>query len=207
MKILVATGNIGKIKEFKELLDSNIEWLGLKDFDNITEVEEDGQTFAENAQKKALGYAKQTGCITIADDSGLEIEALNGAPGIHSARFSGTHKDHRTGSLIDHENIQKVLELMKDTPASKRNAQFVCALCIASPSEILFETKGTMRGTILTKQHGSGGFGYDPIFYFPPLDKTNSQMDPAEKNEISHRGQAVKNAKPFIQSLIKANAK
>jgi len=200
MRILVATTNPGKLAELSSMLDMDIEWKSLADFDNITEVEEDGDTFTDNARKKAIGYASQTGCWTIADDSGLVIDALNGAPGVHSARFSGAKEKNRT--LIDHKNIAKVLQLMKDVEPPKRTARFVCALCLASPKKVLAETQGTVEGVITENEIGDKGFGYDPIFLVTEKNKTAGQMDPKEKNAVSHRGNAIRKLRPALEKLI-----
>ena len=191
-KILVATTNPGKVREIHELLGEEIELLSLKDFTQIEEIEEDGITFEENARKKAVGYANATGCWTIADDSGLVVDALNGAPGVKSARFSGEKLKNEERSLIDHRNIKKVLELMKDVPEEKRTARFICCICLASPEKILVETKGILEGIIIKKEIGTNGFGYDPIFFVPFLNKTVAQLNQPEKNLISHRGKAIK---------------
>lgn len=202
MKILVATSNAGKKAELEALLEADVEWLSLADLESYTEVVEDGSTFEENAQKKALGYAKQSGLITIADDSGLEIDALDGEPGVHSARFSGVHKDHSSKDLIDHENIAKVLRLLEGVPVEKRTARFKCCLCVADPEKILIQTEGTLEGTISTEKRGEHGFGYDPVFYVPEKDKTTAEMTKDEKNALSHRGQAVSKLKPLLQDLL-----
>jgi len=185
------------------MLDLDITWLILADFPDVPEVKEDGATFIENARKKAAGFAKATGLWTIADDSGLVIEALDGAPGIESARFSGEKNSVRT--LIDHKNIAKALKLLKGVPTEKRTARFVCSLCLASPDQILIETQGTLEGLITEKQIGNNGFGYDPIFFVPHLKKTVAQLTPEEKNEISHRGNAIKKLKPLLNKLLKSN--
>ena len=203
MKVLVATTNAGKKAEFAKMLDMpGIEWLGLGDLGEYDEVEETGSTFAENAGIKALGYAQQTGLWTIADDSGLEIDALDGAPGIHSARFSGTHKTHDDKHLIDHENTEKVLRLLADVPDGKRSARFRCCLCLARPGEVLAETDGTFEGVITREKAGTNGFGYDPILYIPEKNRTVAQMDRDEKNDMSHRGQAVFKLRPILRELI-----
>jgi XTP/dITP diphosphohydrolase len=199
-KILVATTNKGKLAELSAMLDGNIEWVSLKDFPNIPEVIEDGETFAENARKKAIGYAKATGLWTIADDSGLVIDALDGAPGINSARFSGEKLPDEDRTLIDHRNIAKVLELLKDVPKEKRTARFVCCLCLASPEKILAETEGKWEGIIIDKECGSGGFGYDPIMYITRLQKTVGQLTAVQKNKFSHRSLAVSAMKPLLDS-------
>lgn len=200
IKILIATTNPGKMAELSAMLNMNIEWLSLSDFDNLTEVIEDGQTFTDNARKKALGYAKQTGLWTIADDSGLVIDALNGAPGVNSARFSGAKDHDRT--LIDHKNIKKVLKLLKNTPKEKRTARFICHLCLATPEKILLETEGKIEGIITEEETGTGGFGYDPIFFVPDMDKTVAQISAEQKISISHRGNAIRKLKPLLKNLL-----
>ena len=200
-KILVATTNPGKIAELRAMLDLDIEWLGLSDFGDIDEIEEDGATFAENACKKALGYAKAAGLWTIADDSGLVVDALGGAPGVKSARFSGEKDNDRT--LLDHKNMAKVLKLLEDVSKERRTARFVCHLCLASPERILIETDGTLEGLIAESQIGKNGFGYDPIFFVPHLNKTVAQLTRDEKNAISHRGNAIRKLKPLLDELLK----
>jgi XTP/dITP diphosphohydrolase len=199
-KILVASTNPGKLKELQEMLGRDIEWVGLADFPNIPEIEEDGKTFAENARKKALGYAKETGLWTLADDSGLVVDALGGQPGVKSARFSGD-KDKNRG-LLDHKNMAKVLDLLKDVPKDKRSARFVCCLCLASPEKVLVETEGKLEGVITNRQAGENGFGYDPVFYVPKLNKTVAQLTNEEKNAISHRGNAIRKLKPLLNKLL-----
>jgi XTP/dITP diphosphohydrolase len=202
-KILIATTNPGKAAELKSMLDLDVNWLTLADFQNIHEVKEDGNTFKENARKKAIGYAITTGLWTIADDSGLVIDALGGAPGIESARFSGEKDEDRT--LIDHKNIAKVLKLLKGVPTEKRTARFVCSLCLVSSVEILMETQGTLEGLITDKEIGNNGFGYDPVFFVPNLNKTIAQLSREEKNAISHRGSAIRKLKPLLAELLKNN--
>ena len=202
-KILIATTNPGKIAELRTCLGHDIRLLGLKDLGEIPEIKEDGKTFAENARKKALGYAQESGCITIADDSGLIIDALGGAPGVNSARFSGEKQKGSDRTLIDHRNIAKVLELLKDVPKEKRTARFVCCLCLASKEKVLLEAKGTLEGFIIEKEIGNKGFGYDPIFFVPALKKTVAQLSPDEKNTISHRGNAIRILKPQLERLLK----
>ena len=201
-KILVATTNPGKIAELRAMLDLDIEWLGLSDFGDIDEIQEDGITFAENARKKAAGYAKAAGLWTIADDSGLVVDTLDGAPGVKSARFSGEKIKGDDRTLIDHRNITRVLELLKGLPEEKRTATFVCCLCLASPERILVETKGALEGLITNKEIGKNGFGYDPIFFVPHLNKTVAQLIAEEKNAISHRGNAIRKLKPLLEELL-----
>ncbi|MHC4455667.1 MAG: XTP/dITP diphosphatase [Planctomycetota bacterium] len=199
-KILVATTNPGKITELRAMLGADVEWLGLADFDGIGEVKEDGATFTENARTKALTYAKKSGLWTIADDSGLVVDALDGAPGVKSARFSGEKREDRT--LIDHKNMAKVLKLLEGIPKEKRTARFVCHLCLASPDKILIETKGKLEGLINDKPVGENGFGYDPILFLPELNKTVAQLTSEEKNAISHRGNAIRKLKPLLNDLL-----
>ena len=198
--ILVATTNPGKLAELSAMLDGDVAFKSLADFPGIPEVAEDGNTFEQNACKKALGYAKATGLWTIADDSGLVIDALDGAPGVHSARFAGEKTDDRT--LIDHKNIAKVLDLLKGTPAEKRTARFVCSLCLASPDQVLVQTQGKFEGLITEHQIGTNGFGYDPIFFVPHLEKTVAQLSSEEKNAVSHRGNAIRKLEPLLDELL-----
>ena len=198
-KILVATTNPGKLAEIRQMLGGDIEWMGLADFPGIGEIEEDGATFAENARKKALGYAKATGLWTLADDSGLVIDALGGRPGVESARFSGViDKDRK---VIDRKNIEKLLAMLRDTPKEKRTARFVCCLCLASPGKVLIETEGKLEGVIIDEPMGENGFGYDPIFGVPKLKKTVAQLDSEQKNAISHRGNAIRKLKTLLLTL------
>jgi XTP/dITP diphosphohydrolase len=201
--ILIATGNPGKIAEIGAMVDADVRWLGLADVPPMAEIEEDGTTFAENARKKAAGYAKKTGLWILADDSGLVIDALGGAPGVKSARFSGEKPKGADRTLIDHRNIAKTLELLKDVPKEKRTARFVCRLCLASPERILIETEGILEGLITDREIGQNGFGYDPIFFVPHLNKTVAQLTSEEKNAISHRGNAIRKLKPLLDELLR----
>ena len=198
---------MGKSKELSEMLDEQIHWVNLKDYPNIQPVIEDGRTFAENARKKALGYAKQTGLWTIADDSGLVIDTLNGQPGVQSARFSGFSPQRHEGTKedkkeMDRRNYEKVLKLLKDVPKENRTARFVCHLCLASPEKVLIETEGTLEGLIIDKPIGENGFGYDPIFFVPKLKKSVAQLTREEKNAISHRGEAIRKLKSLLEELL-----
>ncbi|MFH1719676.1 MAG: RdgB/HAM1 family non-canonical purine NTP pyrophosphatase [Planctomycetota bacterium] len=199
--ILVATTNPGKIAEIRAMLGGDVRWLSLADVGEIGEIEEDGSTFAENARKKALGYARAAGIWTIADDSGLVVDALGGAPGIKSARFSGEKTKDEDRTLIDHRNIAKVLELLKDVPKDRRTARFVCCLCLASPEKALIETEGTLEGLITEREIGENGFGYDPVFLVPHLHRAVAQLTGDEKNAISHRGSALRKLKPLLEKL------
>jgi len=203
-EILVATGNPGKIAELGAMLEADVRWLSLSDLPAMAEIVEDGTTFAENARKKASGYAKAAGLWTLADDSGLVVDALGGAPGVKSARFSGEKPKDADRTLIDHRNIAKTLELLKGVPQEKRTARFVCRLCLATPERILIETEGTLEGLITDREIGQNGFGYDPIFFVPDLNKTVAQLTGEEKNAISHRGNAIRKLKPLLDELLKA---
>lgn len=180
------------------------EWLSLRDFPNAPEVEEDGQTFAENARKKALGYAAATGLWTLADDSGLLIDALDGAPGVYSARFAADdyQREDTDRKTSDRLNYEKVLRLLKDVPDEKRTARFCCHLCLAKPGQILLEATGFVAGVINHKPMGEKGFGYDPIFFIPAAGKTAAQLDAAEKNRISHRANALVALLPKLKACL-----
>lgn len=204
-KILVATTSPGKMKELVALLGDladRVRWKTLADYPPLPAVQEDGQTFAENARKKALGYARATGLLTIADDSGLVIDALGGQPGVRSARFAEETGKNADRKKIDRENYEKVLTLMKGIPESKRTARFVCHLCLADPNHVLLEVEGTFEGLITDKPLGENGFGYDPIFRVPSLNKTVAQLTAEEKNRISHRAQAVRMFKPLLEDFL-----
>ena len=201
-EILIATTNPGKITEIQSCFGNSIKLLNLKDFVPIKEVEEDGETFEENARKKAIGYSLSTGKLTIADDSGLVIDALNGDPGVKSARFSCEKLKNEERTLIDHRNIAKVLDLLKNVPLEKRTARFVCCMCLADSDNILIEAKGTIEGLIIEEEIGTNGFGYDPIFFVPSLNKTVAQMTQNEKNSISHRGNAIRKMKEEMKNFI-----
>lgn len=201
-KILVASTNRGKMAELSAMLEANVEWLTLADFDNIEEVTEDGETFEQNARKKALGYARATGYWTIADDSGLVVDALDGKPGIKSARFAAETTRGKSREVIDRENTAKVLKLMKAVAHEKRTARFVCNLCLAKEHEVLIQTQGVLEGVISEKETGENGFGYDPIFFVPELKKNVAQLSSGEKNAISHRGKAINSLKPLLAELL-----
>jgi len=198
-KILVASTNPGKLRELREMLGGDIDWVGLSDFPGISEIEEDGKTFAENARKKAIGYAKVTGLWTLADDSGLVIDALGSEPGVKSARFAGAKDKDR--KVVDRKNFEKVLRLLKGVPKEKRQARFVCRLCLASPQKVLAETQGELEGVIIDEPAGENGFGYDPIFFVPSRNKTVAQLTAEEKNAISHRGSAIRKLKSLLGGL------
>lgn len=186
-KLILATRNLHKVEELQELLgDEEIQILSLKDFSNLPEVVEDGQTFQENALKKARIIAKTTGLPALADDSGLEVDLLDGAPGVYSARFAGL-------GATDADNNQKLLQLLEGIPdLNSRTARFrsVIALVLPDGSEKVVE--GKCEGLILTELRGHGGFGYDPLFYLPEYAQTFAELPMKVKNKISHRGRAFR---------------
>jgi XTP/dITP diphosphohydrolase len=182
--IVLATRNAGKVKEFQEMLKNfPVEIKNLDDFGPIPEVEEDGDTFDDNAYKKALYTAKVLGLPAIADDSGLVVEALAGAPGVKSARYAGEN-------VSDQDNINKLLQEMAGK--SNRKAAFECVLSIAVPTGPALTYEGRCEGEITAEPQGKGGFGYDPVFYYPEYDKTFAEISSEEKNRVSHRGRALK---------------
>lgn len=201
-KILIASTNPGKLAELSAMLGEGVNWVGLSEFESISEVEEDGVTFAANARKKAVEYSKASGLWTIADDSGLVVDALAGEPGVKSARFSGDKSEGEKRGLIDHRNINKVLQLLEGVPAEKRTARFVCNLCLADGDEVLIEVQGTFEGVIAENESGENGFGYDPIFFVPGLEKTVAQLSAEEKNSISHRGNAIRKFRPLLEKVM-----
>lgn len=186
-KLILASNNAHKAEEFRRFFaDSGMEaeLITAREAGVTGEIPEDGTTFAENAYQKAAFVCKATGCIAIADDSGLEVDALNGEPGVYSARYAGIHGD-------DDANNRKLLDGLKSVPEEARTARFVCALCVVRPDGESRTVLGKAEGRILTEKRGSGTFGYDPLFYFPPLGKTFAQLDGSEKNAVSHRGNAL----------------
>jgi len=200
-KILMATRNKGKAEELLLLLqDLPLELLTLQDFPQLPDIAETGQTFAENAALKAVFAARETGLLSLSDDSGLEVDALHGSPGVYSARFAGEPTD-------DERNNQKLLEMLKGLPAEQRTARFVSVIAIAVPAlpqPEVYYSRGVCQGIILEKPRGTGGFGYDPLFYVPELQKTFAELTTGEKNRISHRGQALRQASQILRSLIGA---
>ncbi len=194
-EIVLASGNKGKIAEFQRLLDGmQIQVHSMKEYPQIGEIVEDGTTFAENALKKARAVCNATGKPALADDSGLMVDYLDGAPGIYSARFAGDGHD-------DAANNQKVLDLLQGVPDAQRGAQFFCAIAIVLPDGREYTVDGFCRGTLLHTLQGEGGFGYDPLFYVETLGKTFAELSMEEKNAISHRGMANRKAVEIIRSL------
>ena len=202
--IVVATGNPGKLGEIREVLgDLSVSVLGLKDLTPIEEPDETGQTFAENARDKALYYAEKTNLPCLADDSGLEVDALNGAPGVHSARYAaGEVAPDAPRAATDAANNAKLLDALADVPEEKRTARFVCHLALAADGEILLEARDTIEGRIARSPAGDNGFGYDPLFVVPEKGCTTAQLPPEQKNAISHRGKAVRTFAAKLQEYL-----
>ena len=192
--LILATRNQGKIDEFQELFaGSGVEIKSIKDFGPIPPVVEDGETFEQNAYKKAFHTARMLGFPALADDSGLSVEALGGAPGVKSARYAGEE-------ATKEDNNRKLLEAMRDIP--NRKAAFECVLAIAVPRGPALIYEARCEGEITAELQGEEGFGYDPLFYYPPLKKTFSQMSRAEKNRVSHRGKAMAELRGEIDKVL-----
>ncbi len=184
-ELVLATNNSGKIKEIRDLLlDYPLKILSLDSFSEIGKAEETGETFEENALIKARYIGNKTGKLALADDSGLEVDALNGAPGVYSARFAGS-------GATDWQNNQKLLAQLSGMPYSKRTARFKCVIALYHFERGLWLFKGVCEGMILDEPRGKEGFGYDPLFYYPPFKTTFAELNRAQKNAVSHRGQAL----------------
>jgi XTP/dITP diphosphohydrolase len=198
MKLVVATTNPGKVREIAGILAElttsehprRIELISLEAFPGVAEPEETGETFAENARLKALYYARATGLPSVADDSGLEIAALDNAPGVHSARWHGT--DYAV-------KFQKIYELLDARSARHSAARFVCRVALATPEKIVFESEGVIEGEIADVPRGTNGFGYDPIFYYPPFGCTLGEVELDRKARVSHRGLAFALLRSFLE--------
>lgn len=199
-KLLVASRNSGKLDEYSELIgDLEVEWLSLADINLLLEVEEDGATFFENAVIKATKYAAACGLLTLADDSGLEVDALDGEPGVHTARYGGE-------GLTPVERYHRLLNKMAGVPAVHRTARFHCVIALASPDGLIGTTDGKCEGLISERPVGAGGFGYDPVFYLPDQKRTMAELSSAEKHQISHRGQAIRKMIPLLRRVIEESA-
>ena len=193
IRILVATTNANKVREIRELLDgAPIELITLAAWPGIAPPEETGSTFEANARAKARYYAAATGELTVAEDSGLEIDALDGAPGVESARYGGVDSSYP-------EKFAMIYDTLRRRGATDSPARFVCAVAVARGSEILFETRGTVEGRIATAPRGTGGFGYDPIFFYPPYGQTLAEAGD-RKAAVSHRGNAFRALRAYLQS-------
>lgn len=194
-EIVLASGNKGKIAEFQRLLaDMDIQVHSLSEYPEIGDIVEDGHSFAENALIKARVVAQATGKLALADDSGLMVDALDGAPGIYSARFAGEQRD-------DAANNAKLLELMSTVPDEQRTAEFFCVIALVLPDGREYTVEGSCPGKILRELKGQGGFGYDPLFLVEQLQKTFAQLTMEEKNSVSHRGKANSKAVQIIRQL------
>ena len=201
VEIIIATGNPKKFRELAALLTvprlpQRVRWRSLREMPRMPSVREDGRTFRDNALKKARVVARRTGGWVIADDSGLEVDALGGAPGVRSARFAGRHGDDRA-------NNAKLLHLLHGVPGAQRRARFRCVLALADPRRVLAVTEGVWTGHIATALRGRRGFGYDPLFLVPRLGKTSAQLPPTVKNRLSHRGRAVRAMHRRLARLLK----
>jgi XTP/dITP diphosphohydrolase len=195
-KLLIATGNRGKVKEIQALLEGlDVELVTPKDIGLELEVHEDGQTYAENAGKKALAYSKASGLLSLADDSGLEVDALNGAPGLYSARYS---------PLPGATDADRRAYMLKNLAGKPRpwTAHFHATIAIGSPDGQVLFADGNCYGEIIPNERGDNGFGYDPIFFIPETKHTMAELSMDEKNRLSHRALAVKNALPILQKML-----
>ncbi|MFQ5420579.1 MAG: XTP/dITP diphosphatase [Anaerolineae bacterium] len=197
MKLLVATHNQGKVAEFAEMLaDLQIEWLSLDDVGVTADVEETGSTFRQNAVMKAAWYAQETGLLTLADDSGLEVDALDGEPGVYTARYGGPGLSHA-------DRYRLLLENMAGVPESERTARFRCVIAlVGGDGRLRHTTDGVCEGHIALAPAGDGGFGYDPVFYLPERGQTMAQVSSAIKHQISHRGRAMQAMEPFLRKIL-----
>lgn len=196
LEITISSRNKEKKRELMSLLKGlKIKVLDLNDFPAAPKVEEKGKTFEENAATKALKIAKFTKRLTLADDSGLEVEALGGRPGIYSARFAGENATYEA-------NNRKLLRALGGVPKPKRRAKFVCVIAIADKDKLVGLVRGECIGRITFESKGKNGFGYDPIFFSPKYNKTFAQLSSKEKNSVSHRGRALKKAKVLIQGCL-----
>jgi XTP/dITP diphosphohydrolase len=194
MKLLVATTNPGKVREIAGMLQGlSVELVTLVAFPQVPEMEETGATFEENARQKALYYAAATGLPTVTDDSGLEIDALDNAPGVHSARWHGTEYPVK---------FRKIYELLDARGLDTSSARFVCRVALAEGDRVTYEAEGTVAGQISREPRGTNGFGYDPIFFYPPFGCTLAELDPVRKASVSHRGQAFSALKQYLRARL-----
>jgi XTP/dITP diphosphohydrolase len=192
MRLLLATTNPNKIREIRTMLEGvPDEIVGLNDHAGVPAPPETGATFAENARLKALYYSHASGMAAVAEDSGLVVDALDGAPGVESARFAGANTSYP-------EKFKRLYALLEERGARESTARFVCALAVASAGRILFEARGTVEGTIAPEPRGEHGFGYDPIFFYPPEGKTLGEVSDNVKRAVSHRGAAFRQLREFL---------
>ena len=200
-EILLASGNPHKLEEVRSVLEPiGLRVIGLDELETVPEEpEEDGVTFEANARIKAIAYAGATGRVSLADDSGLEVDALGGEPGVRSARWSGVEGERE---VRDAANNRKLVESLRAVPKADRAARFVCAMCLAAPDgTVLAETRGTFDGIVTLEPRGVNGFGYDPYLLLPGDERTSAELSPAEKNARSHRGVATRAMAPLIEAL------
>ena len=196
-QVLLATRNAGKIREIRQMTaNTPLVWHSLDEFPDVPAAEEQGATFAENARLKALHYAAATGRCTLADDSGLEVDALGGAPGVHSARYAGWPRD-------DQANNRRLVQALAGVPVERRTARFHCVMALARPGEVVLETEGTFEGLVIDQPRGTNGFGYDPHFLIPELGRTVAELPAEQKNARSHRGQALRAMLKQIEALYR----
>lgn len=196
LEIVIATGNRHKFRELTRLLRvRGIHWRSLVECAPLPRVIENGRTFDANAVRKARAVAKATGHLTLADDSGLEVDALEGAPGVRSARFAGRHGN-------DQANTERLLQVLTGVPTRQRGAQYQCSLALASPSGLVALTRGTWRGRIAFFPKGHRGFGYDPVFLVPHLGRTVSEVPGAVKQRLSHRARAARKLQRVLKRLV-----
>ncbi len=194
-RLVIASRNEKKKRELLQIIEGlELDIVTLKEYTEAPEVEEDGLTFRENAIKKAREIARFTGCVTLADDSGLEVDVLGGRPGVYSARFAGEPSD-------DERNNRKLLEMLQGVPAPERTARFRCVIAIAFPGGRIETTEGTCEGQIGFTPGGQGGFGYDPLFIPDGFNQTFAELDPEVKNRISHRGKALQEASRLLRTI------
>lgn len=195
-RLVIATRNRGKLEEIREILSElNISVESLSDYPCIGEIEETGETFIENALEKAIAVAKHTRQVALADDSGLVVDALGGAPGVMSARYAGP-------GASDSEKYRKLLSAMDDVPDGQRTARFICVVAIATPEGHTWTAEGSVEGAITREPRGSGGFGYDPVFLVPELGLTFAQIDTKTKNNMSHRARALARSLPMVEEAL-----
>jgi len=201
MRLLIATHNRGKLIEYQALFaDVPLELVTLDDVGIRGEIEETGATFAENARLKALAYARASGLLTLADDSGLEVDALGGEPGVRSKRYAGDNKS-------DAERNAFLLAKLRDVPAEQRTARFRCAIAIATPDGRLWETDGTCEGAIAFDARGANGFGYDPIFHVTERGVRMAELSTAENNRVSHRARAAEKARRVLLEIVSGSSR
>jgi XTP/dITP diphosphohydrolase len=204
-RILIATSNAGKLRDFAGAATSlDIEVVSIPNFASLPAVVEDGLTFEENARKKAESYSRSVpGEIVLADDSGLEVDALNGAPGVHSARYAADAPHLMDNNTDDEANNARLLRELKDVPTDKRTGRFVCVIAAARDGHTIKLFRGEAEGTILNRPRGTNGFGYDPLFYFPQIEKSFAELTSEEKAQYSHRGAAFRQFLAWYEAVKK----